>query len=277
MDGEPERESLEADAVGGSAIDQSETGDGLGRAVNRNRKPRDRVDDDLTCQILLVSDDRFIRLILVGRKRVVLPVERAAADVRKEHAANAADDADRRECGLDDREAEFRVREEDVLARELKVVVSPHFRLPAEVREIGIIAPALEGAHARREHAGAGNARIVPEISIEGLAGQRRPNLRGDVVYDTHRSSRQRTKLPEDRRLLDEPDAEGDHGSVPEDRLPVGLELILLRIRLQSWVVVLLIQMREPGRELEASIPVQGIDGERRAALDRARGSGEVA
>src|SRR5207249_7026793 len=256
VDGEPQRERLEDDAVRRSAIDEAESADNLRGTVNRDRKTGRRIDDDLAALVLLVSVDRLVRLVLVGGKRVVLSAARPTPDVGEEHAADAPDDPDRSECGLDDRKPELGVGEEHVLADELEIIVSAHLRVAAEVHEVRVLAEALEPAHTRRKHARAGNAYVVPVVAIQGLTRQRRSDLRGDIVHKAHGASGQRTKLSKDGRFLDVPHAEGYDRAVAKDGLPVVLDLVLLRIRFERGVVVLLDQLHQPRRELQAAVTV---------------------
>ena len=55
------------------------------------------------------------------------------AEVEEEHAAQAADHADRRQRRFDQREAQLGVGEERLVAEELQVVVAAHLRVAAEV------------------------------------------------------------------------------------------------------------------------------------------------
>src|SRR6185295_10671294 len=80
----------------------------------------------------------------------LLVVEPRPADAGEEHAADAADDADRRQRRLDQRETQLRVREVGVLSGELQVVVAAQLTVAAEVEEVGEVADALEAAEARR-------------------------------------------------------------------------------------------------------------------------------
>ena len=76
---------------------------------------------------------RLAPVQLIGARLVVEP---RAADVGEEHAADAADDADRRQRRLDQREAQLGVGEHGVLSGELQVVVAAQLRVAAEVGEV---------------------------------------------------------------------------------------------------------------------------------------------
>ena len=99
-----------------------------------------------------------------------LVVEPAAADVREEHAADAADDAERRQRGLDERESQLRVGEHDVLPGELEVIVAVQLGVAAEVRKVGKVAEALEPSEARCKQAVGAEPQVVPQVGLDGLA-----------------------------------------------------------------------------------------------------------
>src|SRR5437870_4233334 len=106
MNGESESEGFETDAVRCAAVSQPEArdervgtirDDGIAEGIEAGQPER----------VGLVSRDRFADLVFAGREliaghsrarnRAWLIVEPAAPDVREEHAANPADDADRRQ------------------------------------------------------------------------------------------------------------------------------------------------------------------------------------
>ena len=98
------------------------------------------------------------------------PLNQRAADVGEEHAANAADDADRRQRRLNQREPQLRVGEHRVLPGELQVVVAVQLGVAAEVGEIGEIAEALEPLEARCQQSAAAESQVVAQIGFDSLA-----------------------------------------------------------------------------------------------------------
>src|SRR5436190_19806210 len=165
---EPEHERLEADAVGRPAVLQPEATD---RPVLVDRdQTAASIQDEATERILLIVDDHRIRLGVVRPVRERLVVEPAGAAIREEHAAHAADHAERRERCFDDRETELGVGEDRVLPDELQVVIPPHFGVASEIHVIGEVADALEAADPERQHTAAGEPLVVARVAVERLA-----------------------------------------------------------------------------------------------------------
>ena len=109
----------------------------------------------------------------------------------------------------------------------------------------------LKPRSAHREHAGAGEALVVAGVAVEGLARQRAADFRRDVVGKPHRAAGERPELAEDRRLLDERDAEGHERAVAEHLLAELLLLVLRRVVLERRIVVLSLQVDQPAGELD--------------------------
>src|SRR6185503_2563313 len=92
-----------------------------------------------------------------------------ASEIEEHHSAQAADDTDRHERRLDEREAQLRVREERLVAEELQVVVAAELRVAAEIDVPGELAPALEPAGAEREDAVRAEPHVITHVQIGGL------------------------------------------------------------------------------------------------------------
>src|SRR5207253_9238306 len=137
-----------------------------------------------------------LRLAAAGVGRL-LAAEPRAADARIEHAANASDDANRRERGFDDREPQLGVRVDDVLADELQVVVAAQVAVAAEVHEAGEVAVAAEPADARGKHAVGSETQIVARVGIDRAAGEEAPDFRRVLVRDARRRSGEGAVLAE--------------------------------------------------------------------------------
>ena len=143
VDREAERKRLEADAVRSARIHQPQSVDARRRSEHRR----------LAADALRVADDRGVRVGAVRQPLERLPVEVPAAHVREEHAADAAKDAERREHRFDERETQLGVQERRLRTEELEVFVTAHFRVAAEIHEVGCVTPALESAGAERQQA----------------------------------------------------------------------------------------------------------------------------
>src|SRR4029079_11388308 len=75
------------------------------------------------------------------------------AEVEEEDAAQAADNADRRQGRFDHREAQLGIGEESFVAEEREVVVAPQFGVATEVEVPGELTPALVAARAESQDA----------------------------------------------------------------------------------------------------------------------------
>ena len=154
-----------------------------------------------------------------------LPVESPAAHVREEHAADAAQDAERREHRLDEGEAELGVQKSDFEPRNSRYSYPRISELPPKYMKSGASPQLLKPGRA---------ARAVPSRQCAGSSAASTsavwrpsvsPIVRRDLVGQPHRVARQRTELAEDGRFLDEVDAERDVGAGAEELLA---ELLLL-------------------------------------------------
>src|SRR3954471_3881478 len=104
MDRKSERERFESESVRGASVLQSKTADGLRRPEDERRVAVRVGDRDPRLRIALDIDDRRAHFGLAGHELVAagvarirrrLIVEPGAAETGEEHAADAADDADR--------------------------------------------------------------------------------------------------------------------------------------------------------------------------------------
>ena len=103
------------------------------------------------------------------------------AETAEGDAAQAANHAERRQRRLDQRESQFGVQEERLVAEELEVVVATQFGVAAEVHVAREFAPALEPAGAERQHAVGGEPQVVARVDVDGLARQKA--ARADGAY----------------------------------------------------------------------------------------------
>src|SRR6185295_16508460 len=87
-------------------------------------------------------------------------------------AAKAADHADWSQCRLDQREPQFGIEEERLVAEELEIVVAAQFGVAAEVHVARELSPALEPARAERQHAISREAEIVARVDVGRLPRQ---------------------------------------------------------------------------------------------------------
>ena len=117
----------------------------------------------------------------------------------------------------------------------------------------------------------------MPRVHVEGLARQRRADLRRDVVPDADRVAGERAELAEDRRLLYEGRAERDERTVAEHRLAVLLPLIIGGELLQAGIVVFLVDLHDAAGDLDAPVAVERIDAKRAAAADGTRRNRQIA
>lgn len=91
-----------------------------------------------------------------------------AADVEEE-VAHAAELADGRQHGGDDRKAQLGIGVERLLSKQAQVVVAVQVGVAAEVGEVWILTPALEPAIAQREQARGAEAHILTRFEVDGL------------------------------------------------------------------------------------------------------------
>src|SRR4051812_5274429 len=110
MDGESQREGFKAHAVRRAAVPEPETRDQGWRTKNRDRIPA-LVEHDESRGVRLNADNGLADFVVVRKELVAarpravggagLVVDPGAADVQEKSAANTADDADRRQRGVD--------------------------------------------------------------------------------------------------------------------------------------------------------------------------------
>ncbi len=140
MHREAEREGLEADAIRGAGVDEAEAVNDPGFAEERDgdrlplRTGHDRAPEQR----------RFHRRVAARYLEGGCILERRRTDVREERAANAAKNADGRRHRVNQREAQFGVQVERVLADERQVVIAAHLGVAAEVVEARVFTPAAE-------------------------------------------------------------------------------------------------------------------------------------
>src|SRR5690606_35711482 len=99
----------------------------------------------------------------------VLAFPAGAADVEEERAAHAAEDANRRGHGVDEREAELGVQEERVLPDEGQVLVAAQLAVAAEEEEVRVVAPAREAARAQGQESRPADPEVLAGIGVERL------------------------------------------------------------------------------------------------------------
>ena len=115
--------------------------------------------------------------VLLSQTLKVWPVEAGAADVAEEDAADAAENADWRRHGVDEREAELGVGVEALVAEELAVLVAAHFGVAAEVGVIRAPTPALEAVGSQGEHAVPAKPHVVARVAVERLRDSELPTF----------------------------------------------------------------------------------------------------
>ena len=194
------------------------------------------------------------------------PSEQARpADAGEEHGPHAAEHADRREHRLDQREPQFRVGEEALVADKLQVVVAAQFGVAAVVEVVRRVSRAVEAAEPERRDAVGRDALVVAEVAIERLPRQRVAELRRDGVRRPERVAGQRPVLAEHRRLARQRDRERHREAVVEGRLAVQRLLVVVRVVLQLLVVEALVVVGDAARQLEPRVAVERVDREQRS------------
>ena len=189
-------------------------------------------------------------------------VQAGAADASEDHAAHPAEHADGRQHGLDEREAEFRVGEEALVAHELQVVVAAQLGVAAVEEVVRRPARAVEPAEAEGRHAGGGDALVVAEVAVEGLPRQRVAELGRHGVGRPEGVAGQGTELAEHRGLARERHGQRHGEALVEDARAVHGLLVLLRQVVELLVVELVVEPGHAARQLEARVPVERVDGE---------------
>ena len=108
------------------------------------------------------------KLHVIRGDGLLLVAEPGSADARVEHAPNAADDANRRDRGFDDRETKLGVCVDDVLPDKLQVVVTAQVGVATEVHEAGEVAVAPVPANSRGEDSVGADPQVVAGVGVKG-------------------------------------------------------------------------------------------------------------
>ena len=273
MDWEADGESGETEAVRGSRVVQTEPADAERRAENR----LGRLPLDVGEVVRAVPDYRPHPLLVRGEQVPRLAGDGGGADVEEEGTPNTAEDADWRRHRLDEREPQLHVAVKRLVAQEVQIFVAAHLRLSTEEDEVGKIAPTVEGAPAERQDPVLRDPQVVAGVEVDCLTGQEPAESGGVLVARHQRVAGDRAVLAEDGRLLKEARAERHEGAVAEERGPELLLLERIGLRLQRLVCERLLEVVDPGRELDPPEAVDRIDADGAPAVRAPRGDGVVA